>query len=229
MANGADMIANHYFPKVTHCDFKIRELGNDHLYTVQCILSINIFTEKIYIILWFWFVILTVLTVIDLILFLFRNGLSSQRNRYVKKHVEIFSKLNKEEHGAILAKFSNKFLKPDVVLVLKIIATNVNGIVVSELIKDLWDSYYKKNAIAPLKPSDQQNPNNYDNEDLDDKDGHELNDYDDNLTILDKNGSALPRFPSANDNLRTSMLKNDAASNNASITKSPLHTSGALV
>lgn len=35
MAFGLDMIKNHYFPKVTHCDFKIRELGNDHQYTVS--------------------------------------------------------------------------------------------------------------------------------------------------------------------------------------------------
>jgi hypothetical protein len=34
MANGSNLVSSKYFPKVTHCDFKIRELGSDHLYTV---------------------------------------------------------------------------------------------------------------------------------------------------------------------------------------------------
>lgn len=48
MAKGQDMISNHYFPKVTHCDFKIRELGSDHLYTVGILnlseLNLTIYT-----------------------------------------------------------------------------------------------------------------------------------------------------------------------------------------
>ena len=41
MAYGQDMISNHYFPKVTHCDFKIRELGQDHQYTVSAFFDSN--------------------------------------------------------------------------------------------------------------------------------------------------------------------------------------------
>ena len=39
--------------------------------------------------------------------------------------------------------FANKHLKPDIVLVLKIIAANVNGLVVSELVKELWEAYLR--------------------------------------------------------------------------------------
>lgn len=134
---------------------------------VQCVLSINIFTEKIYVIIWFWFFILSILTFIDLILFIFKNCLASQRYFYVKKHVLIFNTLqnnqqqnkhNNQQNQSktpsmqysnqlkLLNNFSNKTLKPDIILVLKIIAANVNGLVVSELVKYLWESFLRVEA-----------------------------------------------------------------------------------
>lgn len=154
MATGSDMIANHYFPKVTHCDFKVRELGDDHQYTVQCVLTINIFTEKIYIILWFWFVILTCITLIDLITFMVRNCLPGQRFTYIRKHIQIFSKIETKEQAKLLSSFTHSYLRPDLVLVLKLLATNVNAMVVSELVKRLWDTYLKTVKKISLKRVD---------------------------------------------------------------------------
>jgi hypothetical protein len=120
----------------------------------------------------------------------------------VKKHVQIFSKINKEEHGQILDKFSNKFLKPDVVLVFKIIATNVNGIIVSELIKELWESYYKKHKPQINFQDQAKNYDNGENDDENDDDDEieDDEDYNENLSIVDKN--SLPKFPSPLKNQR---------------------------
>ncbi|CAL4061288.1 unnamed protein product, partial [Meganyctiphanes norvegica] len=51
------------FPKVSKCTFrKYGPSGSQENHDVMCILSINIINEKIYILLWFWLVFLTITT-----------------------------------------------------------------------------------------------------------------------------------------------------------------------
>ncbi|GFV74751.1 innexin inx2 [Trichonephila clavipes] len=53
----------HVFPRVTKCLFhKFGSGGSIELIDTMCILPINIINEKIYIFLWFWFIILAVLS-----------------------------------------------------------------------------------------------------------------------------------------------------------------------
>jgi hypothetical protein len=162
-------------------------------------LSINIFTEKIYVLLWFWFVILTVLTLIDLFTFIFKHCVASQRYEYVKKHVQIFNQLKKQHQIHVLNEFTNKYLKPDVVLVLKILATNVNGLVVSELVRHLWENYTRNRPYESTDKLDDQVDNyNSDN----DQDYGTNNDHD-----------AIPAFPTHQST--TDLSENDGAGRSA--------------
>lgn len=51
------------FPRVTKCRFyKYGSSGNIEMHDALCVLPLNVINEKIYIFLWFWFIILSVLT-----------------------------------------------------------------------------------------------------------------------------------------------------------------------
>ncbi len=158
MGKGVDLVRNDYFPKVSHCDFKIRELGNDHHYTVQCVLAINIFTEKIYVVLWFWFVFLAIITAYDFIKFVLTNFIPQSRLSYISKHVRIFNNIKQTALKQKLNEFSYDYLKPDVVFVLHLLSHNVNSIVASEISSSLWQKYC---AIRHIEPTDRSlNSNN---------------------------------------------------------------------
>lgn len=66
--DGEASVMSRVFPRVTKCTFhKYGPSGNIQRHDAQCILPINIINEKIYVFLWFWFILLTVLTSLDLI------------------------------------------------------------------------------------------------------------------------------------------------------------------
>jgi len=79
-----------YFPKVTLCDFQIREanaLPIAHTYTVMCVLPINLFNQQIFTFLWFWFVFVILLTLYDLFIWIFR--LFFRRESYLKERLKV--------------------------------------------------------------------------------------------------------------------------------------------
>ncbi|CAF2579098.1 unnamed protein product [Rotaria sp. Silwood2] len=79
-----------YFPKVTLCDFQIREanaLPIAHTYTVMCVLPINLFNQQIFTFLWFWLVFVIILTIYDLFIWVYR--LFFRRDTYLQERLKI--------------------------------------------------------------------------------------------------------------------------------------------
>ena len=78
------------FPKMTKCTFhKFGPSGTVEKFDGLCVLPLNIINEKIYVFLWFWFIVLTVITGMQIIyrlivLFMprLREVLLKSRSRY---------------------------------------------------------------------------------------------------------------------------------------------------
>ena len=71
------------FPKMTKCTFhKFGGSGTIQVVDSMCVLAMNILSEKIYIFLWFWFIILAVITGIQVVFRIVQMCSPGVRNRY---------------------------------------------------------------------------------------------------------------------------------------------------
>ena len=82
------------FPKMTKCTFhKFGPSGTVQKFDGLCVLPLNIINEKIYVFLWFWFIVLTVITGLQMLYRLavigssrLREMLLMSRSRLTKRH-----------------------------------------------------------------------------------------------------------------------------------------------
>ncbi|CAF0970334.1 unnamed protein product [Brachionus calyciflorus] len=147
--NGEDWTQLERFPRVTMCDFKIREVGIVHRYTVQCVLSINLFNEKIFIFLWFWLCVVSIFNIFDLISWSYTLIINTHESySYVKRRLNVLnspivnarkSDLNFDEK--LYKSFVNNYLKEDGILALRLLSRNSQDLIVSELINSLFNLY----------------------------------------------------------------------------------------
>ena len=70
---GQDWSHSERFPRVTLCEFEVRHQSRVHQYVVQCALTINLFNEKLFIFVWFWYVFLALITTVNSLRWLFRS------------------------------------------------------------------------------------------------------------------------------------------------------------
>ncbi|KIH69596.1 innexin-3 family protein [Ancylostoma duodenale] len=146
--NGREWLDSGVFPRVTMCDFKIRRLANTHKYTVQCVLMINMFNEKIYLFIWFWFLFVAISTAINFGYSFLQLVLTSFREKSTQTWLSCprygDDATDSYRHQHIMRRFTHAALRPDGILLLRFIEGHAGAIVARELTTKLFTDYLEQ-------------------------------------------------------------------------------------
>ena len=141
--HGHDWTESERFPRVTMCDIDVRRVGNVNTYTVQCVLSVNFFNEKIFLYLWWWYVFVGVCTLYGLIVLLYRIAHKWDQKAYIYEHISSIAQrlVRKEDEKRVKRDFVFKYLQNDGVLLARLIGHNTSRATVSEYLEAIFKTY----------------------------------------------------------------------------------------
>uniref|UniRef100_A0A0K0FA43 Innexin n=1 Tax=Strongyloides venezuelensis TaxID=75913 RepID=A0A0K0FA43_STRVS len=132
-----------FFPRVSLCDFTVRQVANIQKYSVQCVLVINIFNEKIFVLLWFWYVLLSVATLSSFIYWILIMTFSCFGRGFISSNLELsdLEDFDPERCKKNVRRFVNEYLKQDGIFVLRMISTHAGIIFGTELVARLYSVF----------------------------------------------------------------------------------------
>ncbi|GFO41177.1 innexin [Plakobranchus ocellatus] len=128
-----------HFPRVALCHFQVRGEGS----WVQCLLTINMLLEKLFIVEWFWLLLLLIVTIYSLIAWLYKILSTVQSVKFVTKYLSILNEdgSTPQEGRRTVQTFVRDYLGNDGIFLLRILATNTNDVVMAEMICSVWRRY----------------------------------------------------------------------------------------
>ncbi|CAM2723184.1 unnamed protein product [Rotaria socialis] len=145
--DGESHFESSQFPRVTMCDFMIRELGsNNHWYASQCNLPINLYNEAIFLGIRLWLIILTILNVFWIVLlWLFSLSICNRKNS-MKNYLQLYQNYEsttsmRQSKRIELEKGFIEYINLDGFLVLRLIGHNTDEFVLIEIIGYLYQNY----------------------------------------------------------------------------------------
>nr|QQY02540.1 innexin 8 [Cryptocotyle lingua] len=142
------------FPRITLCDFEVRKLANVHRHTVQCVLPINMFNEKIFIFLWFWFILVAAVNTSSFLYWSYKSSFHGNRVHFIRKFLKLRDALEPGDKKRTYA-FVDSYLRQDGVFILRLVALNAGELVASEVVEKLWALYKSRQTVntSRLGPS----------------------------------------------------------------------------
>lgn len=146
------------FPRVTLCDFEIRQLQNIQRFTVQCVLPVNLFNEKIFIFLWFWLVVTAIVTCGNFFLWIYRTIFRQTHTNYIAKYLKATELIFTSEEKKMVHRFTSEYLRDDGFFVLRLVGKNSTDLVLADLVNELWKLYKTKMDERKNGPPEKHDP-----------------------------------------------------------------------
>ncbi|CAJ0955292.1 unnamed protein product, partial [Mesorhabditis belari] len=127
------------FPRIAMCDFEVRVFGGFHRYSVQCMLVLNMFNEKIFLFLFWWFVAVFFYTVLDTVQLCLKNRLGRSKVNYVRKYLTLRS-----TDERFVEQFCNSNFSTDIMIILRIITIHSSEFITRDVLSSLWKEFRQK-------------------------------------------------------------------------------------
>ena len=140
------------FPRVTLCDFEIRQLQNIQRFTVQCVLPINLFNEKIFALIWFWLLLVSVLSFYNFASWVFYMIFNHKKELFVRKYLRYSREIQSSFDKKVVRRFAMDYLREDGCFLLRIVGKNSTDIILSDLMQVLW-VLFNHGPMKPNRPS----------------------------------------------------------------------------
>uniref|UniRef100_A0A8R1HKB0 Innexin n=1 Tax=Caenorhabditis japonica TaxID=281687 RepID=A0A8R1HKB0_CAEJA len=128
------------FPRVTFCDFEVRELGYVNNWSLQCVLMVNMFNEKLFIALWWWYLVLLCLSIFDLFAFLFRFTVHHQV-KFISRILACHT--DEPISTTAVGEFNRRVLKIDGINLMHLIYSNATIFEAAEFLSPTWENFAK--------------------------------------------------------------------------------------
>ncbi|PAA76398.1 hypothetical protein BOX15_Mlig030738g5 [Macrostomum lignano] len=129
------------FPLHTLCYIRLRlDPGATNAYIGQCTLPVNILNEKIYIVLFFWFLMLTFVTLISIGVWLFRLLCTCNQVQFVKRFLHLSDPSLQADRSSVKS-FVSKFLRHDGVFLVLILSEGSDKIITTEVVRLLYQRW----------------------------------------------------------------------------------------
>nr|BAD83778.1 innexin12 [Dugesia japonica] len=139
---GHDWKVSGHFPRVTYCPVEIRKMGQmkPAIYTLQCVLPINYFVEKIYAFLWFWFVTLACATSFNTFLWFFDLFVRNRQVAFVSSYLRALKQLSSTEERDC-GRFVDIVLGKDGIFLLKAVANVASDLMALDVTGIMWRNF----------------------------------------------------------------------------------------